>query len=800
MHIVIDIRSLQTPSSRHRGIGYSLRGWLCEFLKMPYDHRVTLLMDPRFDPPEIAMPLSGEFWKTVEFESYPEIMSLPDLEMESLARRATEKFLREQQVDLFHVHSPFEVAVTLGYPPRSCRCVATFHDALPVLFPGEYLALPGPQYAMTYYAKLQALKHCSHIVAVSRSAASDLVKFTDVSADRIDVIYNAPSPEMFVQPSLEDVRRSKFLRKIDGPYIFSLLGDNPTKNAERLIEAFCRLPSEIRLNYKLVITYRIPVWHRATVQMWLEKYQAKGRIIFTDWVSREELRVLFANADLYVHPALYEGFGMPIVEAMALGTPVVVSNTGPMPEVVGDAGLTFDPYDVDAIMNTLNHVLRDSDLRLDLGRRATARARDFTWEKAALAVRQVYEKALSEQPAIIAAGDDWQETAEVEILKLADAADVVDGLCVGESNMPVVGKLSTWIRRNATSHVHEAYFDLMLRKQVEFNQKFSHMMRSAWYILMDRERTLDLMTSGEDRQDSKLSRSILEQASQASEKYTALNGYLIAGPLPEYGNCLGREFYGDLYLAGLMSMPDVDAKQQAINLELMVAMHKLAWYVEEYYDMLDIFRRSIAFHTGDLDADVMLRDYVVQSTQPLVGSLIVWVRRNLTSHLREPYIDPVIERQVVFNQLALECLRDIRGINLVTLQNLGSAADIMRSGYTVRSQKFIVGPLIAAVRRDLTSHLRKPYIDPIFERQMAFNFAVVDGLTFINREVARLHIKEHYEALPSKFEINRRLRALKDRVFSHIGTVVERAAGQTGFSMLLTRLIERMETRVEEQV
>ncbi len=792
MHVVIDIRALQTPTSRQRGIGYSLRGWLGAFLGMPYEHRVTLLVDPRFDPPDTDVPLSGEYWHTVAFESCPHRLRFPSSGAEHLARQSTEQFLLEQEADLFHMPSPFERVVAIGYPPTTCRSVVTFYDALPLLFPAESLAEGGETYAIAYHAKLRALNRCSRVVAISRSAADDLVRFTDVSADRIDVIHLAPSAEMLTRPSAEDARCSAHLRRIGGSYVFAQLGASPIKNAERLIAAFCQLPRRIKRRYKLVITHQMSEEYWRVVKSWLHKYRAGDSVVFTDWVPRDELRLLFANADLYVHPALYEGFGLPIVEAMALGTPVIVSNTGPMPEVVGDAALTFDPYDVDEITRTMSQVLSDVDLRVELGQRAGRRARQFTWEKAALALRQTYERALA-SPYPIGVPEPagaWKAQEREAVAKLFAMADVADREYVVQLSVPGAGRWIAVIRYHMTTHVREAYFDPIVERQVAVNLQLAEAVRAAWQMLKDRAEAV--LSARVEPRGSELSQEILESASRAAREFPLLNADLLAGPLPEFGEVLGREFYHKLHTASALSMPPVSESQKLANANMITDIHKLARRIE------DKRLRIAAYYVDAMDSDVVLRDYQVRSEQRFVGPLIAWVRRNLTSHIREAYVDPILERQVTFNRLLVACLSNVNAINLLALAKMEAGADIMLRGYRVRSKVPVIGPLIAWARRNLTSHLREPYIDPIFERQVAFNRAAIDLLRAIHCKVTDWRLRESYNArVNSLCEIREEISRLKGQL-SPSEDVNELVAEQAEFNSLLAQLIEQMRRRVEE--
>ena len=425
MHVVIDIRSLQIPSSRDRGIGYCLRGWLTEFLKTPYDHRVSLLYDPHLGPMPPETPATGPFWRAVAFA-----VSTGDahdaVAAEGLAQRQTEQALQALKADLFHVPSPFELSPRLGNPPTTCRTVATFHDAIPALFPELFLAKHAKPFVDAYHAKLQSLASCTRIAAVSRAAANELIRLTGVESGRIDIIYNAAAPDFLTPLSDIDLAGNALLQRIGQPYLLSVLGNGATKNTERLLAAYRQLPAELQARYKLVVTYAIPEWHRPVIQEWQERYATGDRVIFTDFVSQADLRALFTRAAWYIHPALHEGFGIPIVEAMAAGTPVMVSNTSSMPEVAGEGALTFDPYDVDDMSRCIARALNDGHLREHHQRHASTRARTFSWRASALAMRATYERALAEpQPA----------TPAVEVHRPTPRASVIVVTCDREKHL-----------------------------------------------------------------------------------------------------------------------------------------------------------------------------------------------------------------------------------------------------------------------------------------------------------------------------------------------------------------------------
>jgi hypothetical protein len=240
----------------------------------------------------------------------------------------------------------------------------------------------------------------------------------------------------------------------------------------------------------------------------------------------------------------------------------------------------------------------------------------------------------------------------------------------------------------------------------------------------------------------------------------------------------------------MVSMPSVSESQKLANANMITDIHRLARRTE------DKRLRIAAYYVDAMDSDVVLRDYQVRSEQRFVGPLIVWFRRNLTSHIREAYVDPILKRQVAFNRSLVACLSNVNAINLLALAKLEAGADIMLRDYRVRSKVPVIGPLIAWVRRNLTSHLRGPYIDPIFERQVAFNRAAIDLLRAVHHKVTDWRLRECYDVrVNSLSEIKEEIACLSDRL-----SPFDQPAnpGQAELNTLLSQLLSYIDSRVEE--
>jgi len=292
--------------------------------------------------------------------------------------------LRRAGVTLFH--APHYVL-----PPLvRCRSVVTIHDCIHLMFP-QYL----PSKLALAYARTSirlAAKRATRVLTVSESSKRDILRFVDAPAAKIDVIYNAYDERFGVEPCEEDVVRVRERYQLHDEFVLYAGNVKPHKNLERLIEAFHLVRKRGLDHLKLVLIgdeiSRYAALRRAVHQHQLHKY-----VRFLGYMEETTLAVMYRLAGVFVFPSLYEGFGLPPLEAMASGTPVVTSNLSSLPEVTGDAAVLIDPYDPAAIADGIHRVLTDETLRRDLRRKGLARAQQFSWEQSVRRVREIYQAA-----------------------------------------------------------------------------------------------------------------------------------------------------------------------------------------------------------------------------------------------------------------------------------------------------------------------------------------------------------------------------------------------------------------------
>jgi glycosyltransferase involved in cell wall biosynthesis len=266
--------------------------------------------------------------------------------------------------------------------------VVVIHDIIPIILPQTH----STRYEMIFKMEIaHALKYASGIIADSNSTKQDLVKHFHLEPSRVVVIYPGYDNKLF-SPVTDEALIERVMHKyeINEKYILFIGVIVPRKNIERLIKAYRLLKKKGLIKHKLVIAGP-KGWLYEGIYKLVHDLELDGDIIFTGYVSDEDLPVLLSNAEVFVCPSLYEGFGIPPLESMACGTPVVVSTASSLPEVVGDAGITVDPYNVEAIAEAIHSVISDAVLQGQMRRKGLERARLFSWEKAARQTLEVLE-------------------------------------------------------------------------------------------------------------------------------------------------------------------------------------------------------------------------------------------------------------------------------------------------------------------------------------------------------------------------------------------------------------------------
>jgi glycosyltransferase involved in cell wall biosynthesis len=373
MRVAIDTRKIHDF-----GIGTYIRNLLRQLARIDRDTEYVLLC--REPDMGIAAQLGPNFRSVREPSpnySFREQIHVPWI-------------LRRERPDVYHApHYVLPAAVR-------CRSVVTIHDCIHLMFP-QYL----PNRAAYAYARASmwaAARRSHRILTVSEASKRDILDLFNVTPDKIVVVYNAIDEHFSATPSAEHVARVRERYQLDHKFVLYVGNIKPHKNLVRLIEAFSQL-RRTHDDLKLLIIgdeiSKLPALRRAVHRLKLHKH-----VRFLGYLKDDTLTVLYRLASVFVFPSLYEGFGLPALEAMASGTPVVTSNVSSLPEVTGGAAVLVDPYDVDSIGNGMRRVLDDPAFADELRIRGLARAREFSWERSVAKTRRVYREVAEDGHAI----------------------------------------------------------------------------------------------------------------------------------------------------------------------------------------------------------------------------------------------------------------------------------------------------------------------------------------------------------------------------------------------------------------
>jgi glycosyltransferase involved in cell wall biosynthesis len=295
------------------------------------------------------------------------------------------RLARTHRLDVLHVPSYRRMLW-----PKPCALVATIHDLAPFHVVGKY------DHLRMFYGRVVARRLAwrqDHIIAVSRNTAQDITRFFQIPEDRLSVIYNGVNHARFFPSSREEARarmaKRHDLRQPFFLYVARL--EHPGKNHVRLIEAFNRFKAETHSDWHLVLGGSD--WHGAgVIHTAVQKSPFARDIHRLGFVPEADLPMWYRAADVFVYPSLFEGFGLPPVEAMACGCPVISSTRGALGEVVGDAAATVDPEQVNSLQRQMARLAADVSLREHLSATGLARASSFDWSSTAAATLEVYAR------------------------------------------------------------------------------------------------------------------------------------------------------------------------------------------------------------------------------------------------------------------------------------------------------------------------------------------------------------------------------------------------------------------------
>ena len=394
MRIVIDMQGAQSES-RFRGIGrYSLE-FAKSVSKTRGRHEVILALNDAF--PESIAEIRREFTgilpaNAIRVWSSPkrsDFASQQEDRIRQIAIAMRARFIEALNPDIVHITSLFEghldnattnIDAPALTPLVSCHC----YDLIPMLH-AEFFLDANPVYEEFYNAKLASLANASLILTISESAKQDIEQFLCARGTRQSVVNVSAGidSKFFERPATKEGRGpAPQLPITERPFILYVGGADPTKNLNRLVAAYASLPATQLATLKLVLAGKMPEAIRQQLRhLAKKKGLKKDQLVIVGHVSDEELMELYIHCRLFVFPSIYEGFGLPPLEAMACGAPVLGSNTSSLPEVIGNPEALFDPLDEKDIRNKILKVLENNSFSKALSRQGPIQAKKFSWEK-----------------------------------------------------------------------------------------------------------------------------------------------------------------------------------------------------------------------------------------------------------------------------------------------------------------------------------------------------------------------------------------------------------------------------------
>ena len=276
-------------------------------------------------------------------------------------------------------------------PATRCHTVVTIHDCIHLMFP-QYL----PGRLAHVYARVSmwsAVHRSDRILTVSEASKRDILRFFHVDPHKVEVIYNAIDERFLAPPDAERMDQVRQRYQLDHPLLLYVGNIKPHKNLERLIDAFGRARAGGLDDLRLLIIgdeiSKYPGLRQAVHRHRLDKY-----VRFLGFQPYDTLAAFYRLARAFVFPSLYEGFGLPPLEAMACGTPVITSNVSSLPEIAGGAAVLIDPYEPASIAQGITRAVTDEALRVQLIERGLQRAREFSWTQSVAAIHRIYMEVL----------------------------------------------------------------------------------------------------------------------------------------------------------------------------------------------------------------------------------------------------------------------------------------------------------------------------------------------------------------------------------------------------------------------
>jgi glycosyltransferase involved in cell wall biosynthesis len=409
MRLVVDAQALQSKGSRHRGIGRYSLALLQQMALQAGEHEIILLLNGLYA--DTVEPIRESFRGTIPAENI-RIWRPPSLcgqlESPDPGRRQAGELIREAVIaslkpDAVLLMSLFEgldegVITSVGRHKAGFPVAVILYDLIPYIYNHKYLENKSVE--SWYENKLDDLRRADMLLSISECTKRDAIKYIKIEEDRITNISGAAFSE-FQKLNLKssDIFSLNMRIGINRPFIMYTGGSDHRKNLDGLLHAFADLPKFIRDSHQLVIVcFLDSSYYSSLLDIIKERKLGENDVILAGRVSDQDLIQLYITCKLFVFPSIYEGFGLPALEAMQCGAPVIASATSSLPEIIGHEEAMFDPNSRTAITAAMQRVLENEDFRLRLAAQGLERAQEFSWAKSAKVAWGALNRLVAQKP------------------------------------------------------------------------------------------------------------------------------------------------------------------------------------------------------------------------------------------------------------------------------------------------------------------------------------------------------------------------------------------------------------------
>ncbi len=403
MRIIIDLQGRQSTGSKNRGIGRYSLAISKAIVRNRKDHEVVIVLSSAF--PNEVKEIKNEFEnllprKNIVVWTCPgnTSFSSSDKQHRKTAELSRELFLHNLNPDVIYITSLFEghgdnVVTSVDTILSEVLVAATLYDLIPLINEKPYLS--NLNVKQWYLEKIEHAKRADLLLAISESSRQEALEYLDHKADEV-VNIGTSADDQFHKVALSESERSKLLDryKLKNDFLMYTGGIDHRKNIEGLIRAYALLPRTVRKQYQLAIVCSIDENQRERLETLVDQEGLNANeVIFTGFISEEDLIGLYNLCKVFIFPSWHEGFGLPALEAMWCGAPVIAANGSSLPEVIGWDEALFDPYDDQAMAQKIEQVLTDESFREKLRENGAKQIQKFSWDISAKKAIDAFEKA-----------------------------------------------------------------------------------------------------------------------------------------------------------------------------------------------------------------------------------------------------------------------------------------------------------------------------------------------------------------------------------------------------------------------